>query len=188
MRSTQITRLLLLACFFVLAVALAGCINPDAPTTTERSVSSSSPQNTGEPPAPAPPSSSAQSPVAVQPTPVRALEAFARLYVNWSYRTLSADQRRLAAMSVGPARLAERQAAAASHADTTITRGHIYNTGEIVSIAPDHTRANTWVIVTHEQTGGSSEYDGLQAAYHVTLARLASVPQGFVIEAWLPQS
>ena len=42
-------------------------------------------------------------------------------------------------MSVGAARLAERQAAASSQADTTIARGHIYNTGQILSVAPDLT-------------------------------------------------
>ena len=92
-------------------------------------------------------------------------------------------------MSVGPARLTERQAAAASRADTTIARGHIYNTGQIVSVAPEraHT-ADRWVIVTRDQTGGSSEYQWLGAAYHVTLAKLAHIPQGYVIESWLPQS
>jgi hypothetical protein len=44
------------------------------------------------------------------------------------------------------------------------------------------------VVVTLEQTGGSIEYQGLQAAYHVTLAKLAHVQDGYVIESWLPQS
>jgi hypothetical protein len=124
----------------------------------------------------------------VQATPVKALEAFARLYVNWTYRTLSTDQRTLAAMSVGPARLAELQAAATSRADTTIARGRISNTGQIVSVAPDLTHTGTWMVVTREQTGGGSEYEGLQAAYHVTLAKLAIVPGGYAVEAWLPQT
>ena len=168
-------------------VVVSGCENPDAPPATS-GAATSSPQNPGELPAPPPPSPASQSPAGVQPTPRRALEAFARLYVNWTYRTLTSNQRRLAAMSVGPARLAELQAAAASHADTTITRGQIYNTGRIVSVASDLSRAGMWVLVTREQTGGSSEYDGLQAAYHVTLARLASVPGGYVVESWLPQT
>jgi riboflavin synthase alpha subunit len=113
---------------------------------------------------------------------------FARLYVNWTYRTLSSNQRTLAAMSVGPARMVERQAAAASSTDTTISRGHIYNTGQIVSIAHDLSHTEMWVIVTREQTGGSTEYDGLQPAYHVTLAKLASVPGGYTVETWLPQT
>lgn len=186
-------RRLLLQAIAILAVllaltALSGCTNPDAPSTTTEAASTSSPQNTGEPPAPPPLSSQAQAPADVQPTPVKALEAFAQLYVNWTYRTLTSDQRKLAAMSVGPARLAERQAAASSQADTTITRGHIYNTGQILSVAPDLTDTGMWVIVTREQTGGSSEYEGLQAAYHVTLAKPTHAQHGYVIESWLPQS
>jgi hypothetical protein len=169
------------------ALALAGCSNPDAPTTPQNTTPSTSPQNPGEPPAPAPSSPAAQAPADVQATPAKAIAVFAELYVNWTYQNLTAHQRMLAAMAVGPARLAERQAAASSEADTTITRGHIYNTGQVVSIAPDATRAGTWVLVTHEQTGGSTEYAGLPAAYHVTLAQLAQVPGGFSISQWLPQ-
>jgi hypothetical protein len=179
--------LVLLALVFAL-LALSGCTNPDAPSATTGAASTSSPQNAGELPAPPPPSSSAQQPASVQATPTGALEAFAQLYVNWTYRTLAGNQRRLAAMSVGPARLAERQAAAASRADTTIARGHIYNTGQIVSVAPERSHTGTWVLVTREQTRGSSEYQGLQAAYHVTLAKLAHVQHGYAIESWLPQS
>jgi hypothetical protein len=180
--------LMLLVLVMFALVALSGCTNPDAPSATSGAAQANSPQNTGELPAPAPPSSQAQTPAGVQTTPAAAVEAFARLYVNWTYRTLTSHQRRLAAMSVGPARLAEQQAAAASRADTTIARGHIYNTGQIVSVAPEPSHTRTWVIVTREQTGGSSEYQGLAAAYHVTLAKLAHIPQGYVVESWLPQS
>jgi hypothetical protein len=179
---------LIAVCLLLAAVALAGCNNPDAPTTAQSTTSSSSPQNPGEPPAPPPSSSATQAPAGVQPTPANAIAAFAMLYVNWTYRTLTADQRTLAAMSVGPARLAERQAAASSEADTAISRGHIYNTGQILSIAPDVSRPGTWVLVTREQTGGSTEYAGLPAAYHVTLAQLAQVPGGYSISQWLPQN
>lgn len=180
--------LTLLALVIFAVVVLSGCTNPDAPSTTSSGASTSSPQNAGELPAPDPPSSQAQKPAAVQATPARAVEAFAQLYVNWTYRTLTSNQRRLAAISVGPARLAEQQAAAASQVDTTIARGHIYNTGQIVSLSSERSHVGTWVLVTREQTGGSSEYQGLQAAYHVTLAKLAHISQGYVIESWLPQS
>jgi hypothetical protein len=123
-----------------------------------------------------------------QPTPQQALNAFAVLYVNWSFRTLTAEQRTLAQMSVGAARLAEAQAAAASPSDRTIREGHIHNSGQVVSIAPDTTRAGAWVIVTREQTGGASQYQGLPPAYHVTLARLAHLPGGYAVSQWLPQS
>jgi hypothetical protein len=124
----------------------------------------------------------------VQRTPTAALTAFSRLYSNWTYRTLTSDQRTLAVMSVGAARLAEQQAAASSEADTTIARGRIWNSGQIVSIATDVPRPGTWDIVTREQTGGSSEYEGLPASYHVTLARLVRVPDGYAVSEWLPQS
>jgi hypothetical protein len=175
-------------CLLLGALALAGCTNPDAPSAGPHTTSTASPQNAGEPPAPAPASPAAQAPADVQPSPQQALSAFSRLYSNWTYRTLTSDQRALAAMSVGAARLAEQQAAASSTADTTIARGGIWNSGQIVSIAEDTTQPGTWVIVTSEQTGGSSEYEGLPAAYHVTLARLARVPGGFAVSEWLPQS
>jgi len=176
---------LTLLCCLASAAALAGCTNPDAPAAHE--TADAAPQNAGEPPAPAPPSAAAQAPAAVKATPVQAIEAFARLYTNWTYRTLSREQQTLASMSVGAARLAERQAAVSSNADTTIARGHIYNTGQTVSITRELTDRNTWVIVTREHTGGNSEYEGLTAAYHVTLAKLAKLPTGYVIESWLPQ-
>ncbi|HYM55446.1 MAG TPA: hypothetical protein VES97_08795 [Solirubrobacteraceae bacterium] len=124
----------------------------------------------------------------MQPTPAKAIAAFAELYVNWTYRTLSERQRTLAAMSVGAARLSESQAAASSRNDATIARGRIYNSGQVVSIARDLTAADSWVIVTREQTGGNSQYEGLTAAYHVTIAQLASVPGGHAVEQWRPQS
>ena len=44
------------------------------------------------------------------------------------------------------------------------------------------------MIVTREQTGGNTQYEGLPAAYHVTIAQLASVDGGYAVERWLPQS
>jgi len=174
-------------CVLLAAAALTGCTNPDAPGSVQ-GTATASPQNPGEPPAPAPPTPAAQAPAGVQPTPAKALAAFSGLYSNWTYRTLSSNQQRLAAMSVAAARLAEQQAAASSRADTTITRGHIYNSGEILSIAPDASRPGTWVIVTREQTGGDTQYEGLPASYHVTLAQLAHVPGGYAVSQWSPEN
>jgi hypothetical protein len=175
-------------CLLLATVALTGCSNPDAPSAEQSTTSSSSPQNPGEPTAPAPLTPAAQAPAGVQLTPAKALAAFSQLYTNWTYRTLSANQQTLAGMSVNPARLVEQQAAVSSEADTTITRGHIYNTGQIVSIATDLAHPNMWVIVTREQTGGDTQYEGLPAAYHVTLAQLARVPDGYAVSQWLPQN
>jgi hypothetical protein len=184
---SRTTRQLLVPCVLCASMALTGCTNPDANSPPPTSARPASPQNAGEPPAPAPPSADAQAPAGVQSTPTLALTAFAHLYTNWTYKTLSANQRTLAAMSVGAARLAERQAAASSQGDTTIAQGHIYNQGQIVSIAPNLARANSWVIVTRERTGGATQYDGLAAAYHVTIAKLAIVNTGYAVEQWLPQ-
>ena len=170
-------------------VTLAGCSNPDAPSATTQSTTLSiSVQNAGEPAAPPAQQPVAENPHAVKATAERALASFAALYVNWTYRTLSAQQRTLAAMSVGPARLAERQAAAASEGDTAIARGQIWNRGSAVSIAPDMSTPEEWVLVTREETGGNTQYEGLGAAYHVTLARLARVPGGYAVQEWLPQT
>ncbi|HEX5308930.1 MAG TPA: hypothetical protein VFW38_07610 [Solirubrobacteraceae bacterium] len=184
--SSQRFRAVIAVC--LLACLLAGCSNPDAPGKAPGTTSTSSPQNAGEPPSPAPASPTSQAPAGVQATPSAALEAFSRLYSNWTYGTLTRDQRRLVAMSVGAARLAEQQAAASSQADTTIKRGHIWNSGQIVSIASDLAQPGTWAIVTREQTGGSTQYEGLPASYHVTLARLAHVRGGYAVSEWLPQN
>ena len=180
----------ILTCGLLAAVALAGCSNPDAPRATEPAAATSkaaAPGSPGEPRAAAPPTPASQAPATAQPTPQATLEAFAERYINWSYRTLSVQQRALAAMSVGAARLAEQQAAASAQSDSTIRRARVYNSGQVVSVAREITQPNRWVIVTREQTGGDSEYAGLQAAYHVTLAQLESVPGGYAVSQWLPQ-
>ncbi len=177
----------------VAALALTGCTNPDASTTgASESASLTAPAaasgSSGEPAAPAPPSAASQAPSRVQGTPQSALSAFAQLYVNWSYRTLTAEQRSLAAMSVGAARIAEQQAAATSEADSAIRQGHIYNSGQVVSVGPDLTHRDMWIVVTRERTGGDAQYEGLPAAYHVTVGQLAAVPGGYAVMQWLPQS
>lgn len=169
-------------------VCASGCSDPDAPNSGPGSGEAGSPQNEGEPPAPPPPSPGKQRAIDVRSTAEQALAAYADRYSNWTYQTLAEDQRTLAAMSVGAARLAERQAAAASRTDTPIGRGHITNSGQIISIATDQAQPQLWVIVTREQTSGAGEYEGLPAAYHVTLAKLAAVPGGYAVSEWLPQS
>ncbi len=183
-----------------LGLLLGGCgitdpyHHPAAPATTNTPASPaaswappSSVQNPGEPPAPPPPSPANQTPTGLQRTPQAALARFAQLYINWSWRTLAADQRQLAAISVGAARLSEQQAAAAAASDTTLRQARVFNTGRVVSIAPSRTATGQWVIVTREQTGGNSQYDGLQASYHLTLAELTRLPGGWVVSKWSPQ-
>ncbi len=185
------------------AAAITGCgiSNPyqhTAGTTTSTSTSTAtskanSPanpaQNPGEPPAPPPPAPASQAPTRVRSTPAGAIAQFATLYMNWTWRTLAAHERELAALSVGAARLSEQQAAAAAVGDSTIAQSRVVNSGQIVSIARSLTNPEQWVIVTREQTGGNSQYDGLGASYHVTLAELAQLNNGgWTVSQWLPQT
>jgi hypothetical protein len=180
------TRPLLLG--WLAAFALGGCNNPDAPSAAHPTTPAAGKGNAGEPSASPPPSPASQAPFGVQTTPPRALAMYATRYINWSYQTLTEDQHALARSSVGAARLAEQQAAAQSHDDTAIARGQVWNRGQTISINQDLSKPGRWVIVTREQTGGNTEYEGLPASYHVTLAKVAAVPGGYAVEQWLPQS
>ncbi len=184
---------LVLTAAMAAALALAGCTNPDAPAGSpgepaSAAAAAAAPRSAGEPAAPAAPTPASQAPADVQASAQAALAAFAQIYINWTFQTLTGRQLTLAAMSVGAARIAEQQAAASSRADSTISRGHIFNTGRVVSIAPDRLAPGMWIVVTREQTGGDSQYEGLPAGYHVTLAQLAAVPGGYAVTQWLPQS
>jgi hypothetical protein len=170
------------------ALALGGCSNPDAPVSGGGSGEQAAVSSPGEPKAPPPPPDSSYTPANVKRTPVEALATFAVLYVNWNYRSLTAQQRTLGAISLGAARTAELQAAASSASDGTLTAARIVNRGSVVSVARDRDRAGSWVVVTHEQTSGTGDYEGLPGAYHVTVARLARVPGGYAVSEWLPQS
>ncbi len=174
----------MLAC----TLALTGCTNPDAAPSKAASSPAVSPGGRGEPAAPAPIPPGRQLAREPRASPREALDAFAEVYVNWSYQNLAARQRLLAANSVGPARIAERQAAAASTSDPAIRRGQIRNSGRVLAIAPDTIRRGYWVITTLERTSGNTEYHGLPAGYHVTLARVAEIHYGYAVSEWLPQS
>jgi len=182
------------ACALLAALALSGCVNPDAPGHSAggeggpAASTADGPGSPGEPKAPAAPTPATEQPAAPKSTPRQALEAFAVIYVNWSYLDLQAQQRTLADMSVGAARLGEKQAAAANAADPTIREGHIHNSGRVVAVSEDLETRGGWVIVTRERTGGSTQYQGLPAALHVTVARVARVPGGYAVSEWLPQS
>lgn len=176
-------RLIPLAMLAVLA--LAGCSDPYTATAPHEQGSVQAP---GEPAAPPPGPAGSQAPADVQASPRSALLQFARRYSNWTYQSLSADQRGLAAISVGAARLAERQAAAASAADQTLRAARIVNRGQVLGITRDLARPGWWVIVTREQTSGHGEYEALPASIHVTLAKPVRVREGWVVGQWLPQT
>jgi hypothetical protein len=164
-------------------IALAGCANPDSGGLPS---GSGGVQNQGEPAAPR--TTDGAAPVNLQLTAQAAIAQYAQVYANWSWRTVAAHQRRLAAISVGQARVTDLQAAAQAAGDTTLRQGQISNTGSVISIAPDQAQAGTWVLVTRERTSGSGEYEGLPAGYHVTLAKAQQVRQGWAVSEWAPQS
>ena len=171
------------------AVALAGCglaegtngghaAQPAAPPQANPGESQGTVTGGGE----SPPLQPAQ-------TPTQAIERFAGLYINWSYRTLQANERELAAMAVGEARQAELAAAAAAAHDSVIAQGHVYNSGSVVAIgALLGAGTDQYALVTKEQTGGGQEYAGLPAAFHVTLVTVSSAATGWSVSQWQPVS
>jgi hypothetical protein len=184
-------RYLLLALLIGLMPLLSACglANRDA-SSVHPSNGAPAQANPGEREGTIPASESRQAPSqSPAPSAVAAVERFAALYINWTYLSLRANEARLAASAVGEARTAEEQAQAQSARDIPLQRAHIYNSGTVLSVG----RAigggtGEWVIVTREQTGGDQEYAGLQAAFHVTLATVQTVPGGWVVAAWRPQS
>ena len=172
-------------------VALGGCGISDpyshASTTTTLAATRRPPapdrptaQNTGEPPAPPPPTAAepgaerARSDAGTGDPAVRA--ALRQLDVADAPDTSARSSPRSAsAPPVSPSNRPPPQPAATARSPAT----HVYNRGQIVSIAPSRTQPGEWVIVTREQTGGNAQYDGLQPSWHVTLAELAHLPNGY---------
>lgn len=184
-------RYALLFTFVALTPVVSGC-GLLRQSTAARSAGSGTPvqANPGEREGTIPAAAAAQAP-STNPagSPRQALERFAAGYINWTYRTLAADQLRLAASAVGEARAAELQARAQTARDTPLQRARIYNTGTVVAVSPVIGGAGQeWVVVTREQTGGDEEYAGLQAAFHITLATVARVANRWVVSAWRPQA
>lgn len=195
-QATRITASALAVLAVIVAVSACGIGDPYTHASTTTGPQHATPavsgaaaqQNPGESPAPPPPSPQSQAPNSPAATPEQAIRRFALLYVNWTWQTLPTHLKQLAVMSVGAARLAEQQAAAAAGRDSELAATHVFNRGQIISIAPSQTQPGEWVIVTREQTGGNAQYDGIQRSWHVTLATLAHVSSGYSISQWLPQN
>jgi hypothetical protein len=176
---------LVVACVGVIAIALAGCADPD--TLTAGSVREDTPANLGEPPAPRASSARAQRPASVSPSARGAVERFASLYATWDSRRLSAHERTLAALAVGPARLQASQAAVSAR-NGLLAKAHVWNRGEVVGVARDLDRRGWWLVITRERTGGRGEYESLPAGYHLTLALAVPVHGGWAVSQWWPQN
>ncbi len=126
---------------------------------------------------------------AASPTPQTALRRYALAYTNWSAADLPAHERQLAALAVGPARLAAEQIAASRSAIASLTQSHVANKGVVILIAAREGMARGhWVIVTREQTTGTGPYAGLPPSLHVTLARLRRIDHEWVVSEWRPRT
>lgn len=122
------------------------------------------------------------------PTAREAVVRYARLYINWNPATLAVDQRRLAGLSIGAARLTAQQQAASTATDRTLHTDHLANHGTVVSAAPGTgAERGRWVIVTREQTTGTGSYHALPYQLHVILATVTHTRGGWVIAQWSPQ-
>jgi hypothetical protein len=120
-----------------------------------------------------------------------AVEAFASAYINWDPGSVSTDMRELAARSVGQARAATQLAAAQTADDYELQRGGIANAGTVEAIAPLPAQHDEYVVVTRELTTATATtaYQGLQPAWHVAIAAVTQISQGWwVVSGWQPQS
>jgi hypothetical protein len=168
----------------VLCALLCGCAlkDPYSARTAARAT---------RPPAGAPPAGQADGPPAPAgggqkgyPDARQALGAYARLYANWTWRTLPAVARRLEQISTGQARQA---AAALAPRAAQLARWRVADTGQVAAIAPaSGPRAGQWAVVTIEQTTGQGPYSGLPATSQVTWALVARTRAGYEVSGWLP--
>jgi hypothetical protein len=120
-----------------------------------------------------------------------AVAVFAWAYINWNADTVSEDMRALAARSVGQARSAVQLAAGQTAGDYELRRGGIANSGVVEAVAPLTGRAGSYAVVTRELTTATATtaYQGLQPAWHVTIATVAQIAPGqWVVSGWQPQS
>jgi hypothetical protein len=182
------TRVLLTLAALTIAIALGGCgvANPYQHHTiisTATSTSSTRPSGLLTRSSPAPDDEQDAT------GPVAALARYAYLATNWTSRTLSKDQQRLAALSRGGARAQALQTAATYGRASSLQHSRVTNTGQVTSIARGRgVRQGEWVITTEEHTGGRDDYSGLPAQAHIYYVRLTHVAGGWAVSTWSPQN
>ena len=129
------------------------------------------------------------SPGAARTSPQVTLTRYALLYINWTAANVAANQRQLAAISLGQARAQALQAAASLFRDPELTKSAVSNTGTVVAMSAGQGAAfGLWVLVTREQTTGQGDYAGLPPTLHVIYAQLTATPNGWVVTRWQPQN
>jgi hypothetical protein len=169
---------------------LAGCVDlgPPPPTATRPRSKLAQAQATHEYPSPPPPRQTA---AGAPPTPRQAIHRFATAYINWTAPTVAADERALAAQSIGQARSAMTLAAAQTAQDYELRRGGIANRGTVEAIAPLLGARNRYVVVTRELTSATNTtaYQGLGAGWHLAIATVTQLSPGrWVLSDWQPES
>jgi hypothetical protein len=119
-----------------------------------------------------------------------ALRRFASLYINWNAADVRARLDELAADSVGQARTAMQLQAAQTAADSELREAGIANHGKVEAVTPLTGSGARYVVITLETTSAtdSSAYQGLAAAWHLTVATVARRGGGWVISGWQPES
>lgn len=176
-----------------LALVLAGCSALGAGRST--SAASSSPPSGGvaqadrthEYPTPVPRQAVARAATG----PVLAIEAFATGYINWRATTVSRTMRALEAISIGQARSEVALAASQTAQDYELHHGGVANSGTVEAVAPVLGHPGRYAVVTRERTTATNTtaYQGLPAAWHLTLATVArSGGRGWVVSGWQPES
>jgi hypothetical protein len=118
------------------------------------------------------------------------VRAFASAYINWTADTVSSDMQELASRSAGQARSELELAAAQTASDYELRRGGVANSGTVEAIAPLPGARRQYVVVTRESTTATNTtaYDGLRPAWHVALATVTRVGNGWAVSGWEPQS
>jgi hypothetical protein len=118
-----------------------------------------------------------------------AVRRFAGAYINWTADSVAADMRSLAAQSVGQARSAMELAAAQTAVDYQLQQAGISNSGAVEAVAPLSSATNQYVVVTRESTAATNTtaYQGLRPAWHVTIATVSRLANGWVVSGWQPE-
>jgi hypothetical protein len=122
---------------------------------------------------------------------IKAISAFASTYINWSPQTVASQMRSLARASIGQARAAMSLAAAQTSGDYELQRGGVSNQGTVEAVAPLAGHRGEYLVVTREVTTATDTtvYQGLQPAWHVTLAAVTELTPGrWVLSGWQPES
>lgn len=123
--------------------------------------------------------------------PVQAIEAFATGYINWRAATVARTMRALEAISVGQARSAVALAASQTARDYELRHGGVANAGTVEAVAAVLGHADQYAVVTRERTTAThtTAYQGLPAAWHLTLASVTRLSDGrWVVSNWQPES